>query len=250
MTFGYDRVKTLIAYTNGLTVFLIAAWIVYEAWHRISEPSPILGGPMLLIAVTGLAVNIAAFFVLNGGNRNSLNMRGVILHVLGDLLGSVAAIAAAGVILMTGWTPIDPILSVLVALLLFRSAWSLMREAGSLLLEGVPRHIDRDAVAADLMASVPNLVDVHHMHVWSLDGEKNMATLHARIADGADAFVAVAAIKKRMASTHGIGHVTVEPEFGECADQGDHDHDHKDHDHDQDHSGHDHSGHDHAGHRH
>ena len=137
LTYGFDRVKTLVAYTNGLTIFAIGIWIVYEAWHRMSEPSPILGGPMLAIAVLGLLVNIGAFFVLHGGDRESLNMRGAILHVVGDLLGSVAAIVAAGIILLTGWYPIDPILSALVALLLFRSAWSLVRESGHMLLEGV-----------------------------------------------------------------------------------------------------------------
>jgi cobalt-zinc-cadmium efflux system protein len=257
MTYGYDRVKTLIAYTNGLTVFAIGLWILYEAWHRISEPSPVLGGPMLLIALIGLCVNIAAFFVLNGGDRNSLNMRGAILHVLGDLLGSVAAIAAAGVIMLTGWTPIDPILSALVAVLLFRSAWALMRESGALLLEGVPGSLDRDAISADLVASVDNVREVHHMHVWSLDGEKNMATLHACLKDGADPYAVVGAIKRRLASAHGITHVTVEPEFGACADEGQYDrHDHSGHaDHDHTGHGHDH-GHDHshtaghAGHRH
>jgi cobalt-zinc-cadmium efflux system protein len=251
MTYGYDRVKTLVAYTNGLTVFIIGLWILYEAWNRISEPSPVLGGPMLLIALVGLGINIAAFFVLNGGSRDSLNMRGAILHVLGDLLGSVAAIVAAGVIMATGWTPIDPILSVLVALLLFRSAWALMRESGSLLLEGVPANLDRDAIAADLVAAVPNVREVHHMHIWSMDGEKNMATLHACLQEGSDPYAAVSAIKKRLASNHGISHATVEPEFGDCADKAhDHDHDHDGDDHE--HRDHDHAEHNHgaAGHRH
>jgi cobalt-zinc-cadmium efflux system protein len=108
LTYGFDRVKTLVAYTNGLTIFAIGIWIVYEAWHRMAEPSPILGGPMLVIGVLGLLVNVAAFFVLHGGDRENLNMRGAILHVIGDLLGSVAAIAAAGIILLTGWYPHRP----------------------------------------------------------------------------------------------------------------------------------------------
>jgi cobalt-zinc-cadmium efflux system protein len=134
MTYGFDRVKTLVAYTNALTIFMIGAWIVYEALHRVANPAPILAGPMFWVALVGLGVNIVTFFVLHGGSRESLNMRGAVLHVLGDLLGSVAAIIAALVILYTGWTPIDPILSALVAVLLFRSAWSLMRESAGLLL--------------------------------------------------------------------------------------------------------------------
>ncbi|RWM30714.1 cation diffusion facilitator family transporter [Mesorhizobium sp.] len=229
LTYGFARVKTLVAYTNGVTIFVIALWIVYEAWGRLMHPAPVLGGPMLVVAAAGLLVNIAAFFVLHGGDRESLNMRGAILHVLGDLLGSAAAIAAALIILATGWTPIDPILSVLVALLILSTAWSLMREAAHVLLEGVPASLDRDLIARDLEAAVKGVREVHHMHVWSLDGISNMATLHACLNDGVDPHVAVSAIKKRLAMKHGIDHATVEPEFGLCAD-GHHEHGHH-HDH-------------------
>jgi cobalt-zinc-cadmium efflux system protein len=224
LTYGFDRVKTLVAYTNGLTVFAIGLWIVYEAFHRISEPSPIMGGPMLVVAVLGLLVNITAFFVLHGGDRESLNMRGAILHVIGDLLGSVAAIVAALIILYTGWYPIDPILSSLVAVLLFRSAWSLVREAGHMLLEGAPNGLDRDMIARDIETNIRSVVSVHHMHVWSLDGARNMATLHACLRDGADAHAAICDIKLRLAKVHRIEHVTVEPEFGHCADRPTHAH--------------------------
>jgi cobalt-zinc-cadmium efflux system protein len=231
-----DRPATgrLVAYTNGITIFAVAIWIIYEAWHRFMEPPPILGGPMLAIAITGLAVNVAGFIVLRGGDQSSLNMRGAILHVLGDLLGSAAAIAAAIVILGSGWTPIDPILSVLVALLILSTAWRLMREAAHVLLEGVPASLDRDGIARDIEANVAGVREVHHMHVWSLDGSKNMATLHACLVDGADAHAAVSAIKQRLARSHDISHATVEPEYGRCADADDHDH----------HHGHDHDGHD------
>lgn len=224
LTYGFDRVKTLVAYTNGLTIFAIGIWIVWEAWHRMSEPQPILGAPMLVIAVLGLAVNVGAFFVLHGGDRDSLNMRGAILHVLGDMLGSVAAIAAAIIILYTGWYPIDPILSALVAILLFRSAWSLVGDAGHMLLEGAPPGFDRDGIALDLQANVRGLVSIHHMHVWSLDGQRNMATLHACLGEGVDAHAAICDIKLRLAKVHSIEHVTVEPEFGHCADRQAHAH--------------------------
>lgn len=232
LTYGFGRVKTLVAYTNGIAIFVIALWIVYEAWGRVMNPSPVLGGPMLVVAIAGLLVNVASFFVLHGGDRGSLNMRGAILHVLGDVLGSAAAIVAALVIIATGWTPIDPILSVLVSLLILSTAWSLMREAAHVLLEGVPANLDRDLIAKDLEGAVKGVREVHHMHVWSLDGTSNMATLHACLNDGVDPHVAVSAIKKRLAAKHGIDHATVEPEFGHCADgHGDHNHDH-DHTHD------------------
>ncbi len=226
LTYGFGRVKTLVAYTNGLTIFAIALWIVYEAWQRFVDPAPILGGPMLVIAILGLLVNIAGFLVLRGGDHGSLNMRGAILHVLGDLLGSAAAIAAALIILATGWTPIDPILSVLVALLILSTAWSLMRAAAHVLLEGVPDAIDRDGIAGDIQKNVAGIREIHHMHVWSLDGSKTMATLHACLTDGVDAHEAVKAVKERLASHHGIDHATVEPEFGHCADAHSHDHHH------------------------
>jgi len=217
-TYGFGRVRTLVAYTNGIAIFVVALWICYEAWQRFHAPAPILGVPMLVVAGLGLAVNVAGFLILHGGDRQNLNMRGAILHVVGDLLGSVAAIAAAIVIILTGWMPIDPILSVLVAVLILSSAWRLMREAAHVLLEGVPPSIDRDAVADDLVKNVPGLRNVHHMHVWSLDGADTMATLHACLREGTDPYDAVLAIKQRLTDRHGISHATVEPEFGRCAD--------------------------------
>ncbi len=227
MSYGFGRVKTLVAYTNGIAIFVIALWIVYEAWQRFMDPPPVLGAPMLVIATLGLLVNIAGFLILHGGDRESLNMRGAILHVVGDLLGSVAAIAAALIILATGWNPIDPILSVLVAVIILSTAWRLMREAAHLLLEGTPETLDRDAIASDLRASVAGVSEVHHVHLWSLDGSKHMATLHARLDEGADPHVVVSAIKARLASEHGVEHATVETELDRCADgDGDHDQHH------------------------
>ena len=214
MTYGFDRLKILVAYTNGLTVLGIAFWIMVEAAGRTMTPSPILGGPMLVIAAIGLLVNAGVFYVLHGGDRESLNLRGAILHVLGDLLGSVAAIAAALIILATGWFPADPLLSVLVALLLVRSAWRLMHDSGLILLEAAPPHIERNEVADDLAARVEGVSDIHHMHVWSLDGRRSMATLHARLNENADAERTIGAIKRRLSEAHGIHHATVEVETG------------------------------------
>jgi cobalt-zinc-cadmium efflux system protein len=220
MTYGFDRLKILVAYTNGLTVLAIALWIVVEAAGRLTAPPPILGGAMLTVAGLGLLVNVVVFVVLHGGDRESLNLRGAILHVLGDLLGSVAAITAALIILSTGWLPADPLLSVLVALLLVVSAWRLMRESGLILLEGVPHQIDRNAVARDIEKHAAGVVDVHHMHVWTLDGKQLLATLHARLAGNADAERSIAAIKERLSEAHGIHHATVEVETGQaCPDE-------------------------------
>ena len=141
-TYGFDRLSVLAAFVNGLALFAITAWIVVEAIERLAEPRPIEGGLMLAVAVAGLLVNVASFWVLSRGDRANLNLRAALLHVVGDLLGSAGAIVAALVILGTGWTPIDPILSVLVAALILRSAWRVVKESAHILLEGTPANFD------------------------------------------------------------------------------------------------------------
>ena len=257
-SFGYDRFQILVAYSNGLVLFGIAGFIIYEAWRRLEDPAPILAGPMFVVAVAGLLVNIAAFFVLHGGDKEDLNRRGALLHVLGDMLGSVAAIIASIVIWSTGWTPIDPILSVLVCLLILGNAWRLVRESAHVLLEGSPAGIDGANVAERLGRRVEGLADVHHVHVWMITPKRRAATLHACLAPGADGPAVVRAVKRVLREEFAIGHATVEVESDICADGAiaDHDHDHghghahpHDHAHDRTH-GHDHS-HDHAqDHRH
>jgi cobalt-zinc-cadmium efflux system protein len=223
-TYGFDRVAILAAFVNGLALFVIAAVIVYQAILRLMAPPEILGGLMLGVAIAGLAVNLAAFFILNGGDRNNLNMRGAALHVMGDLLGSVAAIVAAGVIIATGWTPIDPLLSILVAVLILRSAANLVRESGHILLEGAPPELDRSRMAQNLVGAVPGLLDIHHVHVWSLSEDRRLATFHARLEPDASPDAVLADIRARLNSEFGIDHVTVEiePETAQrsaaCAD--------------------------------
>jgi cobalt-zinc-cadmium efflux system protein len=174
---------------------------------------------MLVIAVAGLAVNILAFWVLHGAEGDNLNVRAAALHVLGDLLGSVGAIIAALTIMATGWTPIDPILSVAVAMIILRSAWHVVRESGHILLEGSPRALDTREIADDLMQAFPMVEDVHHVHAWSITEERPMVTLHARMKEGAPPEQITAQIKQRLADRFGIPHVTVEIEFDRCSDE-------------------------------
>jgi len=216
-TYGFRRFPVLAAFVNGITLFAIAIWIVVEAVQRLMAPHEIQSGLMLWIATAGLLVNIAAFAVLHGADRDNLNVRGALLHVAGDLLGSVAAIAAALIIMGTGWVAADPILSVVVALIILRSAWGLTAESGHILLEGAPRHLDLDAVMDDLSAHVAGVLDIHHAHLWSLDGRRSMITLHARIATGASGPDVVNRIKQRLRETHSVGHATVEIEEDDCA---------------------------------
>lgn len=218
-SYGYDRYGVLVAFANGLALFAIAGWIVVEAVSRLNNPSPVLGGIMIWVAVAGLAINLVAFWLLEGGDKTNLNMRAAALHVIGDLLGSVAAIAAAIVILTTGWTPIDPILSVLVAVLILVSAARVVQDAGHILLEGTPTGLDPRQVGEDIKASVPGVLDVHHVHAWSISPERPLITLHAQVAAGSTAPETItAAIKQHLMARYGVDHATVELEFERCAD--------------------------------
>ncbi len=219
-TFGFGRFSILAAFVNGLSLFVIAAWIVVEAAQRLFQPVQVLGGMMLWVAVGGLLVNVLSFLILRHGNRENLNIRAAALHVAGDLLGSVAAILASLVIIVTGWTPIDPILSVIVALIILRSAFAVLQESANILLEGSPPDIDVRKIARDLESAVPGLTEVHHVHVWSITQERPMITLHARLVPGADSATAVAAIKQRLDESFGIEHSTVEIEHGRCSGNG------------------------------
>lgn len=211
-SYGYGRFGVLVAYTNGLALFGIAIWIVVEAWHRLQAPGEILGGVMLVVAIGGLVVNLLAFWLLHGGDRENLNVRAARLHVLGDLLGSLAALGAAVVILATGWTPIDPILSVVVSLLILGSAARIVRESGHILLEGTPAHLDPKEIARDLKSAVPGVIDVHHIHAWSLTQDRPLVTLNARVSDALPPSAITAAIKARLKSEFAVDHVTVELE--------------------------------------
>ena len=211
--------QVLVAFANGVTLGVLVVWIAIEAVGRLYSPEDIDAGPMAVIAGLGLLVNIAAFAILHGADRENLNIRGAAAHVMGDILGSIAALVAAGVILLTGFTPIDTILSLAISALIGVSAWRLMRDAGLILLEAAPSNIDREFIREDLMAAIEGVEDVHHIHVWSLTQERPMITLHARLAEGVAVDPAVKAIKTRLHDEHGLSHITVEAECGDCADQ-------------------------------
>ena len=218
-TYGFDRFQVLIAFTNGLALFVIAAWIVYEAIERLMGTPHVSGGIMVVVASAGLLVNIGAFWLLQGADRENLNVRGAAIHVLGDLLGSVAALAAGLVILLTGWTPIDPLLSILVAAIIVRSGWHVVAASAHILLEGAPRELDTREIGPDLVAHVAGVEGVHHVHVWSITQARRMATLHALIGDEHDSDKIVQAIKARLKERFGLDHATVETEHGACADE-------------------------------
>ena len=165
-----------------------------------------------------VALALLVFFVLRGGDEDNLNVRAAVLHVIGDLLGSVAAVIASIVILTTGWTPIDPLLSLLVALIILRSAWRVVAESSHILLEGSPPGFDSRAIGEHLRATLPYVLDVHHVHAWSISQERPMVTLHACVTENTDATVAVREIKRRLAEDFRITHATIEIEYGACGD--------------------------------
>lgn len=180
-TFGYLRFEVIAAFVNALALFAIVLWIGYEAWHRFSAPTEILAGPMLAVAVTGLLVNLLVLRILQQGERDHVNIQAASLHVLGDLLGSVGAIGAALVIWLTGWTPIDPLLSVLVSVLILRSAWFLAKRSLNILLEGAPETITPDAIRDHILQHfAPEVTEVDHIHIWQITDKRILATLHVQ----------------------------------------------------------------------
>ena len=218
-TYGFERLQVLVAFGNGLVLFIIAGGIVIEAARRLMAPEPVMGGTMLVIAAVGLAVNIGMFVLLHGGDRENLNMRGALVHVMGDLLGSVGAIVAAAIIMTTGWTPADPLISVLVAVIILRSGWHVVRDSAHILLEAAPSGVSVADVQNDLQATIADVEDIHHVHAWSITQERPMVTLHARICETADVDRTVVAIKSRLKARFGIDHATVEIERADCADR-------------------------------
>jgi len=209
-TFGFDRFSVVVAFVNGLSLFAIAGMIVWEAIKRFGQPVEVMGMPMLIVASLGLLVNIAVFFVIISGDKENLNIRSAALHVMGDLLGSVAAISAAIIILLTGWMPADLIMSVLVAVIILRSAWYVVREAGHILMEGTPKGLDRRTISADMHEQFSQILHVDHIHAWSISQERPMVTLEAIINDKADIEETARTIKTRLHDRFGVEHATVE----------------------------------------
>jgi cobalt-zinc-cadmium efflux system protein len=210
-TYGLVRLEILAALVNSLIMLGLIAYIVSEAMRRLSEPQPVIGEAVVVVACLGLIVNLVVAWLLHRGEQ-SLNTRAAFLHVLGDLLGSVAALVAGAVIWATGYTPIDPILSMLVALLILVSAWRLLWESVHVLMEGVPAHVRLDAVVATFLA-IPGVRRVHDLHVWTLSSGQIALSAHLEL-DGFEHWAPMlAAARERLDHEHGIRHVTLQPEI-------------------------------------
>ena len=208
-SFGYVRFEVIAGLVNALTLFGIVGWILYEAIMRFQQPHPVLAGSMFVVAVIGMLVNLFVLWFLTRGDAEHVNIKGAVLHVMGDLLGSVGAIIAALVIWYTGWTPIDPILSVFVSLLILRSAWKLLKNTLNILLEGAPDNVRSRDIAGHLRTAVDGVRKVSHIHVWSLTSGRVMATLQVQPADNADLRRVVTSVKQELLTKFNIEHSTI-----------------------------------------
>ncbi|URL59795.1 cation transporter [Luteibacter flocculans] len=221
-TYGYGRIEVLAGFVNALTQFVLVAFIVYEAVQRLLEPKPILSGVMLIVAAFGLVINVVVLRTLHGHDPDDVNVAGASLHVLGDLLGSVAAVLAALAVRWLEWNWADPVLSILVSLLILRSAWSLVRRSGHILLEGTPEGVHLADVERELHGADEGIVSIHHVHIWQVTAGSRMATLHAELAAGAeraDQARVLDAIKRMLSERWGVNHATVQFDPGPCPDE-------------------------------
>jgi cobalt-zinc-cadmium efflux system protein len=218
-SYGYARAEVIAAFVNALALLALVVFIAVEAVRRLLEPATVAGGWVLGIAAVGLVVNVVAVWVLSQAS-GSLNARGALLHVLSDLLGSVAAIVAGAVILGTGWMPIDPILSLVVAALIVRSTWRLLTDSLGVLMEGVPSHLDYAAIGRAL-SELAGVTSVHDLHVWHMSADMVALSAHIALADGARWLEVLAAAQRLLAERYGIRHVTLQPSWPVPAAYGD-----------------------------
>ena len=208
-TFGLGRAEILAAQANGLTLLLVGIWVVYGAVRRLVAPPDVRGGIVLVVALVGIAVNLVATFVLARADRGSLNVRGAFLHVATDLAAFIGTAAAGGLVLATGWDRFDPIAGLLVAALMVRSAWSLLRESGRIFMEASPAGIDPAEVARSL-AEDTDVVEVHDLHVWTVTSGFPALAAHVLVTPGADCHAARRRLQHVLEERFRLHHVTLQ----------------------------------------
>lgn len=210
-TYGYYRTEILAAFVNGIALVLLSIWIIYEAFERWQSPPVVLGTQMTLVAAGGLLVNIIAAFLLHADHHHDMNLRGAWLHVMGDLLGSIAAIIAGVMIIAFGWMWADALTSVVISLIIIFGAWRLILDSVNVLLEGTPRHIDLWAVE-DFILETPGVSGVHDLHVWTISSGMDALSAHIshdRSIAHSDLLVR---IRQRLHDRFHIDHLTIQME--------------------------------------
>ena len=208
-TFGFGRAEILAAQANGITLLLLGAWIVYSAVRRLIDPPDVHGGIVLAVALVGIVVNLAATLVLARADRSSLNVQGAFLHIATDLAAFVGTAIAGALVLLTGWNRFDPIAGLLVATLMFRSSWTLIRESGRIFLEASPAGIDPDDVARALVDD-PDVAEVHDLHVWTVTSGFPALAAHVLVAPGVDCHDARRRLQRLLEERFDIHHTTLQ----------------------------------------
>jgi cobalt-zinc-cadmium efflux system protein len=208
-SFGYKRAEILAALFNGVTLVAISIWIFAEAYRRIEEPPEILGGWMLVVAMFGLLINVAGARILSRSGGESLNVQGALRHVIADVLGSLGAIAAAGIIILTGWPYADPLISILIGLLVLGSSWNLLRDSVNILLEQTPRGIDAGEVGGR-MAVAEGVEEVHDLHIWTITSGFPALSAHVLVGRDENCHARRRDLEELLAREYGIEHTTLQ----------------------------------------
>jgi cobalt-zinc-cadmium efflux system protein len=208
-TFGFGRAEILAAQGNGITLLVLGAWIVYSAVRRLIDPPDVHGGVVLVVALVGVVVNLAATLVLARADRSSLNVEGAFLHIATDLVAFVGTAIAGALIVLTGWNRLDPIAGLLVAALMVRSSWTLIRESGRIFLEAAPPGIDPDAVARALVDD-PDVVEVHDLHVWTVTSGFPALAAHVLVEPGVDCHDARRRLQHLLEERFDLHHTTLQ----------------------------------------
>jgi cobalt-zinc-cadmium efflux system protein len=217
-SFGYQRIRVIATFVNGCALLFIVVWIVVAAVARLAHPVAVDAKAMMVLGAIGLAVNVIVFAMLRREGGHDMNVAAATLHVLGDLLGSVAAIAAAAIILWTGWLRIDPLLSIVVSVLIVRSAVVLVRRSAHILMEGTPDWLDVAELRRTLEAHIPAVCDVHHVHAWLVGPHETLLTMHASVSEGADHSSVLHEVQHVLNERFGITHATIQIETEPCGD--------------------------------
>ncbi|WP_341921688.1 cation diffusion facilitator family transporter [Hydrocarboniphaga effusa] len=215
-TFGYGRIEILAAAFNAGMLFVVAGYIFYEAWQRFRLPPEVQSIPMLVIATLGLIVNLAAMRILSGGRSRSLNVKGAYLEVWSDMLGSLGVIVGAAAIHLTGWTWVDPVIAVLIAVWVLPRTYILLKASANVLLEGVPEGVEIDRIEASIRSDA-DARDVHDLHVWALGSGQVSLAAHVLLAPGAPVDAFLRRTEARLRSEHDVAHTTLQCEFEPCA---------------------------------
>jgi cobalt-zinc-cadmium efflux system protein len=208
-SFGYRRAEILAALANGVALVAISIWIFVEALSRLQEPTEVLGVPMLAVATLGLAVNAAGVLVLSRSGRENLNVEGALRHVIADALGSVGAMAAAGVIILTGWRYADPLISVAIAILILASSWTLLRDSTNVLLEAAPRGLNAEEVGRKMVAA-DGVTEVHDLHIWTITSGFPALSAHVLVGHQENCHARRRDLEELLAHEFGISHTTLQ----------------------------------------